>query len=151
LEVTDVGAVAACPECQVHWFLGEPAKCAHPAHQDQLFEVHRHRSAVVLPDRTEVTAVSLDIADPYGRDEPAEYGLFLDRQWQPPVAHEHLGWPDFGVPDDAEQVLAALGSLLGRARAGQRVELGCLGGHGRTGTVLGCLAGALSPFQPRRP
>jgi protein-tyrosine phosphatase len=27
-----------------------------------------------------------------------------------------------------------------RARAGQRVEIGCLGGHGRTGTALACLA-----------
>jgi protein-tyrosine phosphatase len=35
---------------------------------------------------------------------------------------------------------AALRSLLDRARDGQRVELGCLGGHGRTGTALACLA-----------
>ncbi len=31
-------------------------------------------------------------------------------------------------------------SLLDRARAGQRVEIGCYGGHGRTGTALACLA-----------
>ena len=138
--MTEVRQVAACSECQVHWFLGEPAKCAHPGHRHQLFEVHRHRSVVVLPDRTEVTAVSFDVADPYSRDEPPEFGLYLDRRWQPPWAHEHLDWPDFGVPGDADQVFAALGSLHNRARAGQLVELGCLGGHGRTGTALACLA-----------
>jgi protein-tyrosine phosphatase len=27
-----------------------------------------------------------------------------------------------------------------RARTGQHVEVGCVGGHGRTGTALACLA-----------
>ena len=49
-------------------------------------------------------------------------------------------WPDFGVPDDAARVVVALRSLLDRARAQDRVEVGCLGGHGRTGTALACLA-----------
>ena len=31
-------------------------------------------------------------------------------------------------------------ALLARARAGDAVEIGCLGGHGRTGTALACLA-----------
>ncbi len=35
---------------------------------------------------------------------------------------------------------AALGGLLDRARAGQEVEVGCLGAHGRTGTALACAA-----------
>ena len=30
--------------------------------------------------------------------------------------------------------------LLDRARSGESVELGCLGGHGRTGTALAYLA-----------
>ena len=29
---------------------------------------------------------------------------------------------------------------LDRARGGELVEIGCLGGHGRTGTALACLA-----------
>lgn len=57
-----------------------------------------------------------------------------------PWPHEHLEWPDFGVPDDRATVLAVLNSLLLRAHAGKGVELGCLGGHGRTGTALACLA-----------
>lgn len=51
-----------------------------------------------------------------------------------------LDGPDFGVPADPAELMAALQCALERARAGQRVELGCLGGHGRTGTALACLA-----------
>ncbi len=36
-----------------------------------------------------------------------------------------------------QQVLT---DLHDRARRGERVEVGCLGGHGRTGTALACLA-----------
>ena len=34
----------------------------------------------------------------------------------------------------------SLERLLARARSGDLVEVGCLGGHGRTGTALACLA-----------
>jgi len=102
--------------------------------------MHRHRAVVSLPDGTQVTAVSFDAVDPYGRDPRPEYGLYLDRRWQPPWSHDHLEWPDFAVPDDPAHVLTMLRSVLERARRGQLVEIGCLGGHGRTGTALACLA-----------
>lgn len=110
-----------------------------PSHRDPRSGVHRHRTVVELPDGTQVTAVSFDAADPYGRDQAPDYGLYLDPRWQPPWACDHVDWPDFGVPDDPDRVLAALGSLLDRACAGERAEIGCLGGHGRTGTALACL------------
>jgi hypothetical protein len=139
--VADTRVVVACGQCQVHWYRDyESAKCTELDHEHRVFDVHRHRSVVTLPDGSAVTAVSFDALDPYGRDTPPDYGLYLDRQWQPPWAHEHLDWPDFGVPDDPVRVVAALRSLLARARAGERVEVGCLGGHGRTGTALACLA-----------
>lgn len=126
----------------MHWSDGaEPARCTDAGHAHQRFEVHVHRSVVVLPDGTEVTAVSFDAADPYGRDEaPPDFGLYLDHRWAPPWDHELLDWPDFGVPEEGDRVVAALGSLRDRARGGARVEVGCLGGHGRTGTALACLA-----------
>jgi protein-tyrosine phosphatase len=52
----------------------------------------------------------------------------------------HVEWPDFGVPADIDSFRAALADALERARRGEIVELGCLGGHGRTGTALACLA-----------
>jgi hypothetical protein len=111
-----------------------------PDHQHRQAEVHRHRSAVSLPDGTKITAVSFDAADPYARDRQPGYGLYLDRRWQPPWDHDHLDWPDFGVPADPALVLTALSSVIDRARTGERVEIGCIGGHGRTGTALAILA-----------
>lgn len=105
-----------------------------------MYEAHLHRDVVRLPDGTPITAVSYDPADPHSRDHRPDYGLYLDRRWQPPWNHGHLDWPDFGVPDDATRVRAALQDLLDRARGGERVEIGCLGGHGRTGTALAMLA-----------
>jgi hypothetical protein len=87
-----------------------------------------------------LTAVSFGSVDPYARDVPPDFGLYLDKRWRPPWPHGHLDWPDFGIPDDPVLVVEPLGSLLDRARAGQRVEIGCYGGHGRTGTALACLA-----------
>jgi hypothetical protein len=95
---------------------------------------------VRLPDGTEVTAASFEEADPYARDRPPDYGLYLDGRWRPPWPHDVVAWPDFGVPADAAVVAAALAGALDRARAGERVEIGCLGAHGRTGTALACLA-----------
>jgi len=139
--MTQTRPVVACAQCKVHWYAEyERAKCTDADHDHQRFDVHQHRSVVVLPDGTEITAVSFDARDPYAREVPPDYGLYLDKRWQPPWTHDHLDWPDFGVPEDAAHVAAALRSLLDRARAQDRVEVGCLGGHGRTGTALGCLA-----------
>lgn len=129
-----------CAERDVYWVHGvEPARCTDAGHEHQQHEVHRHRDVVVLPDDTPLTAVSFDLIDPYVRHRLPDYGLYLDRRWQPPWPHGLYDWPDFGVPDPTPTV-AALQSVLDRARSGQQVEIGCLGGHGRTGTALACLA-----------
>jgi protein-tyrosine phosphatase len=47
--------------------------------------------------------------------------------------------PDFGLPSDSAAAEAALREAWARAAA-ERVEIGCAGGHGRTGTALACLA-----------
>jgi protein-tyrosine phosphatase len=49
-------------------------------------------------------------------------------------------WPDFWVPPDRADTLDALGEALRRARGGERVEVTCRGGIGRTGTALAALA-----------
>ncbi|GHA97336.1 protein-tyrosine-phosphatase [Streptomyces chryseus] len=59
----------------------------------------------------------------------------------PPVAWEarFLRWPDFRLPSDRRQARDVLAEALERA-AGERVEIACGGGRGRTGTALACLA-----------
>lgn len=104
-----------------------------------LVRPHAHRDEVTFVDGTTVVGARFLVDDPYRPDPAPAFGLYLDRRWAPPWDHTHLRWVDFGVPDAAE-LRVALDGVLDRARRGERVEVGCLGGHGRTGTALACLA-----------
>jgi protein-tyrosine phosphatase len=95
---------------------------------------------VTLPSGTELWAVSFDASDPYSRDQTPDFGLYLDEKWAPPWEHAKVPWPDFGVPSDPDALRGRLSAVLAHANVGQRVEIGCLGAHGRTGTTLACLA-----------
>ena len=100
---------------------------------------HAHRDEVTFADGTTVVGVRFLVDDPYKRDHAPTFGLYLDQRWSPPWEHTHLPWVDFGVPD-ATELRVALEDVLDRSRSGEHVEVGCLGGHGRTGTALACLA-----------
>jgi Protein-tyrosine phosphatase len=132
--------VVICTESRLYWDEGAEPECQNHDHQHRVLETHRHLSPVVLPDGTRLTAASFDPADPYSRDRSPDYGLYFDSRWQPPWDHGYVDWPDFGVPANGDAVVEALSSVLERARSGQDVEIGCIGGHGRTGTALACLA-----------
>ncbi len=133
--------VVACSDCGLFWRLGsdEPA-CTDPSHTHRRFEVHQHLSPVSLPDGTEIIAASFDPKDSYARSQVPDFGLYFDPIWQPPWPHDHVDWPDGGVPLEPSTLFSALRTVLSRARASERVEIGCLGGHGRTGTAVACLA-----------
>ncbi len=79
----------------------------------------------------------------------ADFTLVLGRGEAPTWPHQRVRWPDFWVPLDREAALAALTDVYGRAQQGQRVEVACRGGVGRTGTVLAALAvlDGLDPAQ----
>jgi hypothetical protein len=70
---------------------------------------------------------------------PADFALVLAKGPIPAWPHRLIRWPDFGVPVDREDALSALHEALGRARGGERVEVACRGGVGRTGTALAAL------------
>jgi len=76
------------------------------------------------------------------REDEAErdFGLYCDERWAPTWPAETIDWPDFSVPRDRQAAAAQIRSAFARARAGERVEVGCAGGLGRTGTVLACIA-----------
>jgi protein-tyrosine phosphatase len=74
-------------------------------------------------------------------DDPSrDFGLYCDERWAPTWPAETIDWPDFGVPRDREAAAAQIRTAFERARAGERVEVGCAGALGRTGTVLAAMA-----------
>jgi hypothetical protein len=100
---------------------------------------HQHRDPVILPNGRQVVCCTHP-ADGYRDEDWPDFGLYFDPIWQPPWPHQHLDWPDFGLPADSVRFSDALADVLARIDKGQVVEVGCIGGHGRTGTALGCLA-----------
>jgi hypothetical protein len=139
--VIETRTVIVCGDCAAFWDpAAEAPACSDAAHEHQRFDSHLHRTEVTFRDGTTVTAVSYGGADPYARRVAPAFGLYLDERWQPPWPHAHLDWPDFGVPEDPMPVRDGLEDLRRRAQAGEHVEIGCYGAHGRTGTAMACLA-----------
>lgn len=71
---------------------------------------------------------------------PADFTLLLADGPAPEWLHRRVRWPDFWIPTDSADALDALREAHRRTRAGQRVEVACRGGVGRTGTALAALA-----------
>jgi hypothetical protein len=88
----------------------------------------------MFPDGTQVLASGWLQRKP-GEPRP-DFGLYLDPQWTPTWSSVMLDWPDFGVPADRDTADREIRAAYELARAGKRVEVACVGGHGRTGTVL---------------
>jgi protein-tyrosine phosphatase len=59
------------------------------------------------------------------------YGVRWDFRW--------VEWADYGLPSDPLALREALVDAWERAER-ERVEVGCMGGRGRTGTALACIA-----------
>jgi hypothetical protein len=93
---------------------------------------------VTFPDRSRVRGSA--ISDRRVDDAERSFGLYLDARWQPSWPADLIEWPDFGLPADAESAARKIEDAFIRARRGELVEVGCLGGSGRTGTVLACMA-----------
>ncbi|MDT0446271.1 protein-tyrosine phosphatase family protein [Streptomyces johnsoniae] len=92
-----------------------------------------------LPSGRLVRGRGLRRPRPEGPDP--DFGLYLLGRRPPPVPWEAhwLRWPDFRLPADRSAADEALRAAWDRAE-GERVEVACGGGRGRTGTALACLA-----------
>ena len=93
---------------------------------------------VTLPDGTQIRACSL--AERKEADPERSFGLYMDEAWDPTWPAAIIPWADFGTPRDSEEAARQIEAAFSRAKRGQVVEIGCVGGLGRTGTVLACLA-----------
>src|SRR5438034_744294 len=93
---------------------------------------------VRFPNGTAVRASS--ISDRRVDDPERTFGLYLDARWQPTWPAAVVDWEDFGLPENPEVAAQQISEAFGRAQQGGLVKVGCLGGSGRTGTVLACIA-----------
>jgi len=93
---------------------------------------------VDFPDGTSVIASLLKsrLEDNPNRD----FGLYMDPSWAPTWDAELIAWLDFGLPTDNKAAANQIITAFERAKNGERLEVGCIGGLGRTGTVLACMA-----------
>ena len=108
--------------------------------------------AIALPDGTLVRGRGR--REPFPAGPPPDFGLYMghppDRPrrtllrrgaaWRPDWPAEWIDWPDFRTPRDADAAAARIVEAYRRARSGERVEIACTGGTGRTGTVIACMA-----------
>ncbi len=106
--------------------------------------------AIALPDGTLVRGRGR--REPFPAGPLPEFGLYLGHppgrrrllptrrpQWQPEWPADWIDWPDFRTPRHAEAAAAQITEAYRRARSGERVEVACTGGTGRTGTVIACM------------
>jgi protein-tyrosine phosphatase len=94
---------------------------------------------VELPDGRRLRGRGLRQPAPAG---PApHFGVYLLGHDPGPFDWEHrwVRWPDFRTPASTPDALAALQDAYERS-AGERVEIACGGGVGRTGTALAAVA-----------
>ncbi|SDX78640.1 Protein-tyrosine phosphatase [Amycolatopsis xylanica] len=108
--------------------------------------------AIALPDGTLIRGRGRREKFPEG--PLPDYGLYLGRDpdapqrfslrrrpaWRPEWPSTWLDWPDFRVPRDNATAVAAIKRAYALARSGEQVEVACVGGTGRTGTVIACMA-----------
>jgi hypothetical protein len=73
-------------------------------------------------------------------DAPADFLVALAAGPLPTWPYRRIDWPDFWIPRDRADAIAALCEALERAHDGAFVEVACRGGRGRTGTALAALA-----------
>lgn len=71
-----------------------------------------------------------------------DFGLYLDDIWPSPGFAYFIEWADYGLPHESEwdDALMVISDVYKKARNGLFVEVGCIGGHGRTGTTLAIMA-----------
>lgn len=108
--------------------------CEHDSHK------------ITFPDETEVYASSIQFRESDDLKNP-DFGLYLENAWEPASRAEFVTWLDFGLPLAWETAGFAIINAFKHAKEKKVVEVGCLGGHGRTGTVLACM-GVLSGLSP---
>ena len=106
----------------------------------------RHtQTPINFPDGTVVYGTSLSRAS--HRETTPDFALYLDGGWRADGMAIMLPWRDYGLPSVGDgMAYYAIKEAFTWAKAGAFVEVGCIGAHGRTGTVLACMAVLADPL-----
>lgn len=101
----------------------------------------RHNATIVpLPDG-EIQVQATSLCNSGKQPHVPDFALYLDSGWKPEGMAIMLPWQDFGLPRVSYAFADyAIKEAFIWAQGGAVVEIGCIGAHGRTGTVLACLA-----------
>jgi hypothetical protein len=74
-------------------------------------------------------------------DTTPDLGIYAYSGWNPASPALFIPWQDYGLPTCSYTSAArSIKLAFEAAKDGQAVEVGCMGGHGRTGTILACMA-----------
>lgn len=105
-----------------------------------------YAETLTFPNGVKVNASSMN--NTRGAKDPApDFGLYCDWGWKPTWRNEMIVWPDFNLPTNQQMAAQQIVDAYDRAVDGEIVEVGCIGGHGRTGTALACM-GVLAGLTP---
>lgn len=87
-----------------------------------------------------VTVYPSSMLDREPEDWRPDFALYLDMGWRPMGMANFIDWQDYGLPYDYYSACISIIDAYKKAADGLWVEVGCIGGHGRTGTALACMA-----------
>lgn len=90
---------------------------------------------LALPSGRLVRGRGLRGPDPDGPDPEFALYVVASEPFGVPWEFRWAEWPDFSLPADPVALRGALVEVWERAER-ERVEVGCMGGRGRTGTAL---------------
>ena|ERR1700746_3048660 len=104
------------------------SKCHH-VFETFILPGRQHRNIKISGSRTHTVSTTPD------------FGLYAYAGWNPSCIATFIPWQDYGLPTagfvSAAKAIKAAWDLSCDDNV---VEVGCMGGHGRTGTILACLA-----------
>jgi hypothetical protein len=103
--------------------------------------------SIRLPDGAAVRGRGVENPLPSG--PLPDFGLYLGVDYEPTWESQHVQWPNYLLPRNFARTAQLITATHERARRGDRVEVACNAGKGRTGTVLACMV-VLAGLPPRK-
>lgn len=133
LDVDDIPSTGETVVLTDNEWVNLPTKKAqsHPSHE------HKHQ-ALLLPNE-EVTIHCSQLWNDRPEAQQPDFGLYAEVKWNPIWRNEFINWPDYSIPKNLNIACEQISSAYEKAVDGSDVEIGCWGGHGRTGTILACM------------